>query len=288
MSNLSALPEDSSQFEQAREAADEIARVAPIMPRIGIVLGSGLGGVVDAIEEATALPFSAIPHMMPTTVAGHEGRLVLGRLAGAPVAVLQGRLHLYEGYTPQQATLPVRVMQLLGADLCVLTNAAGGLNPALTPGSLMVIRDHIGLATLTGLNPLFGPNDERFGPRFPAMTDAYDPALRQLAHAAADRQGVALAEGVYAMVTGPSFETPAELRMLKILGADAVGMSTVPEVIVARHMGMRVLGISTITNLALPDGQPDEIPDHEDVLRAAGQATDALTRLLGDLITHLE
>lgn len=281
-----AIPDDS-EYARAREAADTIAAAAPLSPRVAIVLGSGLGSFVESIEDAVALPFAAIPHLAPTTVAGHAGRLVLGTLAGVPVAVLQGRLHLYEGYTPQQITFPLRVLRLLGADVGILTNAAGGINPALVSGSLLLIRDHISLPSLVGYSPLFGANDERFGTRFPSMTDAYDPKLRQVALAAAQRHGIELVEGVYVMVAGPSFETPAELQMFRQLGADAVGMSTTPEVIVARHMGMRVMAMSVITNETLPESADQDEPDHEDVLRAAARATDRVTTIIRDVIVQL-
>lgn len=282
-----AIPEDDSEYARAGEAADTIAGATPLSPRVAMVLGSGLGALVESVEDAVALPFTAIPHLAATTVAGHAGRLVLGTLAGVPVAVLQGRLHLYEGYTPQQITFPLRVLRLLGADVAVLTNAAGGINPRLTSGSLLLIRDHISLPSLVGYSPLFGANDERFGTRFPSMTDAYDPALRQSALVAANRHGIELVEGVYVMVAGPSFETTAELQMFRLLGADAVGMSTTPEVIVARHMGMRVMAMSVITNETLPDSANQDEPDHEDVLRAAAQATDRVTTIIRDVIAQL-
>ncbi|HEY7339869.1 MAG TPA: purine-nucleoside phosphorylase [Ktedonobacterales bacterium] len=287
------MPRNSSKstpasiYDQAREAADVIGRSIAVTPQVGIVSGSGLGSLADALEEPIALPFTAIPHMLPTTVAGHDGQVVLGTLAGIPIAVLRGRLHLYEGYTPQQITFPLRVLGLLGIKTCILTNAAGGLNPAIEAGSLMLIRDHIGFPSLAGLNPLSGPNDERFGPRFPAMTDAYDPALRAQVLAVARQQSIALAEGVYAMVSGPNFETQAELRMLRGCGADAVGMSTVPEVIVARQMGIGVLAFSIITNLALAETGAPEVPDHEQVLQMAEETTGQLTALLQHAIAQL-
>jgi purine-nucleoside phosphorylase len=287
MTDPAAVPGDNSEYARAREAADAIAVAAPIAPRVAIVLGSGLGALAESVEDAVVLPFAAIPHLAPTTVAGHAGRMVLGQLAGVPVAVLQGRLHFYEGYTPQQITFPLRALRLLGAEVGILTNAAGGINPALKSGSLMLIRDHISLPSLVGASPLFGTNDDRFGTRFPSMTDAYDPVLRQLALAAADRHGIELAEGVYVMVSGPSFETPAELQMFRLLGADAVGMSTTPEVIVARHMGMRVMAMSVITNETLPDSANQDEPDHEDVLRAAAQATERVTTIIRDVIAQL-
>jgi purine-nucleoside phosphorylase len=286
MQESSSIPVTKSQYEQADEAAAVIAAATPLNPRVGIVLGTGVGALADAVEGATALPFTAIPHLLPTSVLGHDGQLVLGTLAGVPVAVLRGRVHLYEGYTPQQVTFPIRVFARLGIQTCILTNAAGGLTPALTPGSLMVISDHIGLPTLAGLNPLYGANDERFGPRFPAMTDAYDPELRKAALSAAQERGIPLFEGIYAMVGGPSFETPAELRLLRALGADAVGMSTVPEVIVARHMGMRVIGFSVVTNAALSDSPEPDVANHEEVLRAAGAVTERLTTVVCDAISR--
>ena len=274
-------------YDQAREAADVIGRSTATTPRVGIVLGSGLSSLADALDEQVSLPFTAIPHMLPTTVLGHDGQLVVGVLAGIPVAVLRGRLHLYEGYTPQQITFPLRVLGLLGIKTCILTNAAGGLNSAMEAGSLMLIRDHIGFPSLSGLNPLSGPNDERFGPRFPAMTDAYDPSLREKVIAVASQHEIALAEGVYAMVSGPSFETQAELRMLRGFGADAVGMSTVSEAIVARQMGIRVLAFSIITNLALAETGMPEIPDHEQVLSMAAETTSRLTILLQHALPQL-
>ena len=287
MADTPDIPGDISMYAQAREAADTLARATPTIPRVGVVLGSGLGAFADAVQDSVTVPFAAIPHVLPTTVAGHAGQLVIGSFAGVSIAVMQGRLHLYEGYTPQQITFPLRVLKLLGVETCILTNAAGGVNPALSAGSLLLIRDHIGFPSLTGLNPLFGSNDERFGPRFHAMAEAYDLELRQLATASAQRHSIDLAEGVYAMVGGPSFETQAELRMLRLMGADAVGMSTVPEAIVARHMGMRVLAISLITNQAFPDAESPEIPDHEQVLRIAAEATGRLTTLLGDVIAQI-
>ena len=287
MADTPDIPRDVSMYAQAREAADALVRATPMIPRVGVILGSGLGAFAGAVQDSVTIPFAAIPHVLPTTVAGHAGQFVIGSFAGASIAVMRGRLHLYEGYTPQQITFPLRVLRLLGVETCILTNAAGGVNPALAAGSLLLIRDHIGFPSLTGLNPLFGSNDERFGPRFHAMAEAYDLELRQLATASAQRHGIALAEGVYAMVGGPNFETRAELRMLRLMGVDAVGMSTVPEAIVARHMGMRVLALSLITNQAFPDAESPEIPDHEQVLRIAAEATGRLTTLLGDVIAQM-
>jgi purine-nucleoside phosphorylase len=279
--------ESDATYEQAREAAETIRQAITVPPVVGIVLGSGLSALADALEDRVVLPFADIPHMLPTTVAGHDGQLVVGMLAGVPIAVLRGRVHLYEGYTPQQITFPIRALGLLGIKTCILTNAAGGLNPDHAPGSLMLIRDHIGFPSLAGLNPLSGPNDERFGPRFPSMVDAYDPALCEQALVVAGQLDIAVVQGIYAMVSGPNFESQAELRMLRAFGADAVGMSTVPEVIVARQMGIRVLAFSIITNLALADAGTPEVPDHEQVLLMAGETTRRLVTLLQHAIAHL-
>jgi purine-nucleoside phosphorylase len=271
-----------------QDAAAAIARRHGERPRVALVLGTGLGGLADRLTDPTAIPYGDIPHFPRATVAGHAGRLVLGRLSGVPVAALQGRFHLYEGYSPAQVVLPVRTLRLLGAETLIVTNAAGGLDPTQRPGDLLLLRDHIGLPMMTGLNPLTGPNDERLGPRFPAMTTAYDPALRQLARAVAAELGGELREGVYVMVTGPSYETPAELRLLRQLGADAVGMSTVPEVIAARHSGMRVLAISCITNVALPpEGAESAEPSHAEVVAAAERAGERLAAIIAGVVTRL-
>lgn len=235
-------------------------------PRIGIVLGSGLAALAEAVSEADRMPFTEIPGFPAATVEGHPGQVVMGRLEGHPVMVLQGRAHFYEGYSIQRVTFPIRVMQLLGIRTLIVTNAAGGLNPAFRPGDLMLIRDHIGLFGMAGVNPLRGPNEADWGPRFPDLSQVYDPTLRALARAVAEAEGIPIHEGVYVMLGGPSFETPAEVRFLRLIGADAVGMSTVPEVIVAGHAGMRVLGLSGISNVLNPDAfQP---PTHEEVLEA--------------------
>jgi purine-nucleoside phosphorylase len=254
-----------------------------------------LGNVAERLAGPTIIANAAIPHLPRPTVAGHAGRLILGTLAGVPVAALQGRIHLYEGYTPRQVIFSLRVLRLLGAEILIVTAAAGGLDPALAPGELLLLRDHLGLPTLSGANPLVGPNDERFGPRFPALDAAYDEDLRTLALAAARKRGIMLREGVYAMVAGPSYETPAESRMLRVLGADAVGMSTVPEVIAARHLGMRVLGFCVITNAAPPDGAtagapstiPTEATDHVAVLAVAERAGQTLGTVLEDVLAQL-
>jgi purine-nucleoside phosphorylase len=254
-------------------------------PRIGIILGSGLSDLLADMVITLRCPYDAIPHFAPTTVAGHVGQFKLGQLYGQPIAVMCGRYHLYEGYAPHELALPVRTLHALGVTTLIVTNAAGGLNPAFKAGDLMLIRDHIGLPTLAGLNPLVGPNDDRLGPRFISMAEAYDADLRALARAGAARMGLALHEGVYIMVAGPTYETPAEMHALRVLGADAVGMSTVPEVIAARHLGMRVLGISCITNSATPE--MDETVNHAAVLAGAQQTLPKLDRLLHEILHAL-
>jgi inosine/guanosine/xanthosine phosphorylase family protein len=259
-------------------AADHIRTAAGdafVTPRLGLVLGSGLGGLADAVQDATAIPYADLPGFPVGSVVGHAGRLVLGTLEGTPVVVLQGRAHLYEGVPASDLAVPVRTVRALGAETLVLTNAAGSLNAEAGPGSLMALTDHI---NLMGANPLAGPNDDALGPRFVGLGDAYDLDLRAALRAAADAEGVTLHEGVYLAVAGPSFETPAEIRAFKTLGADAVGMSTVPEVIVARHCGLRVAAVSAITNLA--EGMGTEVLSHEHTLENAKHAAEKLQRVL--------
>jgi purine-nucleoside phosphorylase len=257
-------------------------------PRVAIVLGTGLGGLADEITSATAVPYAEIPGFPRSTVVGHAGRLVLGRLAGVPVAAMQGRFHLYEGYTPQQVVFPIRVLRQLGCETLIVTNAAGGLRGGMRAGDLMLIRDHIGLPAMAGLNPLIGPNDERLGPRFPPMTHAYTPELLTLAGQVAAEAGVPLGSGVYIWLSGPTYETPAELRFLRQIGADAVGMSTVPEVIAAAHMGMRVLALSCITNVALKD-DTGETPEagHLEVVETAAAAGPRLSAVVTGVLKRL-
>jgi xanthosine phosphorylase len=245
-------------------------------PRVGIVLGSGLGAVADAVQDPATVSYEELPGFPRPTVAGHAGSAVLGRLGGVPVCVLMGRAHLYEGGDPAPRVTPIRALHAAGVDTLVLTNAAGSLRPEVGPGRLMAISDHI---NLTGHNPLVGPNDDAIGPRFPSLRDAYDPELRARLHAAAGEHGIDLAEGVYLAVSGPSFETPAEIRAFRTLGADAVGMSTVHETILARHAGLRVAAISAISNLA--EGMSDVPLSHEQTLADAQRAA-------GDLATLLE
>lgn len=252
---------------QIEEIAAGLRGRFSLSPRVGIVLGSGLKSVAEAVEAEAVIPYAEIPHFPQPTVEGHPGRLVVGLLEGQPVVVMQGRAHYYEGYSMARVTLPIRVMQVWGVEILIVTNAAGGLNPAFRPGDVMLIRDHINLIGMAGLNPLRGPNLDRFGPRFPDMTHAYDAELRAHALAVAREAGIPIHQGVYICLAGPSFETPADVRFLRMIGADAVGMSTVPEVTVARHGGMRVLGISGISNTLVGEGEKSG-PSHEEVLEA--------------------
>ena len=254
-------------------------------PQAGLILGSGLGGLVGAVQDAIAVDYAAIPGMPGPTVPGHAGRLVMGVLEGVTCAVLQGRAHFYEGNSMPQATFGVRLLAALGARALVITNAAGGLNPAFAAGDLMLIRDHIFLPGMCGFHPLPGPNDEPLGPRFPAMVGAYDAALRGAARSVAADLGLPCHEGVYVMVAGPSYETSAELRFLHAAGADAVGMSTCPEVVVARHQGLRVVGISLIANLALAD-RPETLT-HDAVVAVADRAAQRVEALVRGLLSRL-
>lgn len=274
-------------LQEYDSAAETIRSRSVHQPRIGLILGSGLSPLADAIEQADAIPYGEIPHFPVSTVEGHAGQLVIGHLAGAPVCAMQGRFHFYEGYTPQQITFPVRVMQRLGVQTLIVTNAAGGLNPAYRAGDLMAIEDHINFVGMAGNHPLYGPNLDAFGLRFPSMTKAYSPRLRGLLGQTADELGIPLRRGVYAMVAGPSFETPAEVRFLRGAGADAVGMSTAPEVTVAHHAGMEVLGISSITNVAVDVLDTEADTTHTEVLETGKEIVPRLTRLLMGLLGRL-
>lgn len=274
-------------YEQAAEAAGVIRQRSAHTPRVAIILGSGLGAFVDRMSDAVIVPYGEIPSFPLSTVPGHAGRLALGTVGGVGVVAMQGRFHFYEGYTPQQVVFPVRVMRLLGAEVLIVTAAAGGLNPRMTAGSVMLLNDHIGLPLLAGNNPLRGANDERFGERFPSTTGAYDQELAALAHEAADQAGATLFDGVYAMVSGPSFESPAEIRFLRLAGADAVGMSTVPEVIAARHLGMRVMALCCVTNAALSDSEQGVEPNHAEVLAVAARAGDHLAAIVEGVVSRL-
>jgi purine-nucleoside phosphorylase len=269
------------------EAADFIRSHTTHRPRLGLILGSGLNPLADEVVGADRIPYGDIPHFPQPGVEGHKGQLVVGQLAGQEVLIMQGRAHAYEGYTLQQVTLPVRVMNELGIGTLILTNAAGGLNPTFHAGDLMLINDHIGLMAIVGGNPLWGPNDATLGPRFPAMNKAYDPELRALTRRVAAELGVGLREGVYIGLGGPTFETPAEVRFGRMIGGDACGMSTVPEVIVARHMGMRVLGISGISNVAISDPDAVEEPNHEEVMAAGQVMVPKLMALLRGVLAAL-
>jgi purine-nucleoside phosphorylase len=265
-------------YDRATSAANYILVRTPLRPRIGIVLGSGLGAFASELQDATAIPFADIPHFPQSTVPGHSGRLVLGTVSGIPAAVMQGRVHAYEGYSSDEVTFPIRVLGRMGITQVVLTNAAGGINPAFKQGQLVLLSDHI---NLTGRNPVAGANDERFGPRFFDMSEAYSARLRTVAHDAARAMDFRLDEGVYLSVLGPSFETPAEIRAFATMGADLVGMSTVQETIAARHMGIEVLGISCVTNMAA--GIQKEPLSHEEVMET-GRAVEAQ---LAELLTRV-
>ncbi|PID85622.1 MAG: purine-nucleoside phosphorylase [Chloroflexi bacterium] len=269
------------------EAATAVRALTQYTPQIGLVLGSGLSGLADEIEAPDIIPYEKIPHWPVSTVQGHSGRLVIGKLEGKTVLVQQGRSHFYEGYSPAQVTLPIRVMRALGMQTVILTNAAGGINRDFNPGDLMLITDHLNFVGMAGNNPLRGPNDDTVGPRFPDITHAYTPALRDMAKKTAVSLGIDLKEGVYAYVAGPSFETSAELRFLHMVGADAVGMSTVPTVIVAAHAGMRVLGISSITNKAILEPTPGSEVSHEEVLETGKIIVPRLTSLLHSILPQL-
>lgn len=269
-------------YEQVEEAAAWIRGRTDARPEIGLILGSGLGVLAEAMKDATAIPYRDIPHFPVSTVEGHAGELVVGEAAGRPVVLMNGRFHLYEGHPVQAVAFPVHVMKALGVRTLVVTNAAGGVNTAFSPGDLMLIEDHL---NLTGQNPLVGPNDERIGPRFPDMSEAYSARLRELARATAEELGLRLVSGVYAGLLGPSYETPAEIRMLRTLGADAVGMSTVGEVIAARHAGLEVLGISCISNMAA--GILPQPLSHREVLETAERVKERFLGLINALLPRI-
>nr|HID12406.1 purine-nucleoside phosphorylase [Anaerolineae bacterium] len=273
-----------SHFETA---AATIRGQTQLQPRIGLILGSGLNPLAEAVEDGVAIPYSEIPHFPVATVEGHVGRLIIGRLEGQAVAVMQGRAHYYEGYSIAEIAFPVRVMQVLGIETLIVTNAAGGLNPEFHAGDVMLITDHINLIGMGGLNPLRGPNFDDFGPRFPDMSEPYDVQLQALARRVAIKASVPLQEGVYVCLAGPSFETPAELRFLRLIGADAVGMSTVPEVIIARHGGTRVLGLSGISNVPPVEGMPPAKTTHEEVLEAGRMLVPRLEAIIRGVLRAL-
>jgi purine-nucleoside phosphorylase len=272
-------------LEQIDRLVNLIKNETSHQPKIGMILGSGLGTLAESVEAADIIPYEKLPSWPVSTVHGHSGRLVVGQLEGQTVLVMQGRTHYYEGYSIGTIGLPVRVMQRLGIETMVVTNAAGAINPDYTPGDVMLIIDHLNLIGIGGANPLRGPNLDEFGPRFPDMSQVYDNELGQLVRDAAVRHGLDLQEGVYAGLAGPSFETPAELRFLRTIGADAVGMSTVPEATVARHGGLRVLGFSGITNKANLDGST--ITTHEEVLEAGQMIVPKLLTLIKGVLSNL-
>ena len=269
------------------QTAAFIRQAIPTIPNIGIVLGSVLGGLADTVENPIYLPYETIPNWPRSTVHGHSGRLVIGTLEGKLVLVQQGRAHFYEGYDMDQVVLPIRVMATLGIKTVILTNAAGGLNPAYSPGDIMLIQDHINLPGMIGHGPLMGPNDDSIGPRFLSLTQTYDRELRQLALKVAEDENITLREGVYCGLSGPTFESPAEARMLRGWGADSVGMSTVHEVIVARHMGLRALAFSSITNHVVNQIDTDTVTNHEEVLEVGKMIVPRLMRLLRGVLSQM-
>jgi purine-nucleoside phosphorylase len=272
-------------LEQIDQAADAIRKRTSYRPRVGLILGSGLNGLADSVQKADIIPYGELPNWPVSTVEGHAGRLVIGELEGQTALVMQGRIHFYEGYSMSQITLPVRVMLRLGLEMMFVTNAAGGVNPDFAPGDVMLITDNLNLIGMMGGNPLMGPNIDELGPRFPDMSQAYDRKLMDLARQVASDENVPLREGVYCALSGPSFEGPADLRFLRGIGSDAVGMSTVPEVIVARHGGMRVLGLSGISNKANLDGST--ATTHEEVIEAGKVITPKIEKIIRGVLRSL-
>lgn len=266
-------------MQEAEDVAQVLGGMAEIVPRALVVLGSGLDGVIDEMEAEASIGFADVPHMPPPGVEGHSGRFVLGHAGVTPVLVMQGRVHFYEGHAPSKLALGVRAARLMGCDTLVVTNAAGGVSPELDAGDIVLLRDHINLMFT---NPLIGPNLDELGPRFPPLVDAYTPTLREMAHAVAHELGIDIKEGVYAALSGPTFETPAEVSMIRTLGADVVGMSTVPEVIAAAHAGMRVLGFSLVTNIAAGSAH-----GHEEVLATSARRAPELSRLITGILSRL-
>lgn len=273
--------------KEFEEAADYVRSKTAHTPRIGIVLGSGLGDFADSVEAADIIPYDEIPHWPHSTVLGHKGQLHIGTLEDQNVMVMRGRAHYYEGYPMSQVTLPIRVMQLLGVEIVILTNAAGGVNKNFKAGELMLLVDHLNMVGMTGANPLRGPNDESLGTRFPDMSKVYDRKLREVAIQVAKAEGVPLQQGIYICLAGPTFETPADIRFLRGIGADAVGMSTVPEATVARHGGMRVLGFSGISNVAIDEVDSEAETTHDEVLETGQIAVARLEKVLRGVLRSL-
>ena len=272
-------------LEQIDQAAETIRKRISNRPRVGMILGSGLNSLADSVQQAEMIPYGDLPNWPLSTVHGHAGQLVIGELEGQSVLVMQGRIHFYEGYSMSQITLPVRVMVRLGLEMMFVTNAAGGVNPDFVPGDVMLITDNLNLIGMVGANPLMGPNIDELGPRFPDMSRAYDRDLMEKARQVASNEKITLREGVYCALSGPSFEGPADLRFLRLAGADAVGMSTVPEVIVARHGGMRVLGFSGISNKADLDGST--VTTHEEVIEAGKVIAPKLEKIVRGVLRSL-
>lgn len=271
-----------NRLQMIQEAKQKIASLTSHQPELGLILGSGLGELANEIEDAVKISYDQIPHFPVSTVEGHAGQLVIGRLAGKTVVAMQGRFHFYEGYSQQEVVFPVYVMKALGVSLLIATNAAGGMNADFEAGDLMLITDHL---NMTGSNPLIGPNEEELGPRFPDMSTAYTPEMRELALRVANKQGVKLQQGVYAGVSGPTYMTPTELIMLRTVGGDAVGMSTVPEVIAASHCGLKVIGISCITDMAI--GEELEPLTHEQVVEVANRTKPVFMSLVKGIIQEV-
>ncbi|XID93660.1 purine-nucleoside phosphorylase [Paenibacillaceae bacterium WGS1546] len=269
-------------LRRMEEAKAHIRSRTDVSPQVGLILGSGLGDLAEDIRDAVRIPYGSIPHFPESTVEGHAGQLVIGRLGQRTVIAMQGRFHYYEGYSMQEVTFPVRVMKALGANLLIVTNACGGMNPAFEPGDLMLIKDHL---NMTGANPLVGENEAALGPRFPDMSRAYTPELLELVRETARSLGISVREGVYAGIAGPSYMTPAELKMLRLLGGDAVGMSTVPEAIVASHMAMKVVGISCVTDMAI--GEHLEPLTHEQVIEVANRTKPRFMTLVKEIVDRL-
>ena len=279
---MSYLSFQEDYYARANDAAVYIRQNCSLQPKIALVLGSGLGGFADGLAEPAVIPYAQIPHFPQVGAEGHAGNLVIGKIGDVPVAAMQGRVHFYEGHSLQRVTFPMRVFSRLGVKAALLTNAAGGINPKLKQGCLVVLSDHI---NLQGGNPLTGPNEPRFGPRFPDMTEAYAKDYRAIAMEEGRRIGIDIFEGVYAALTGPSYETPAEIRFLRTIGADTVGMSTAPEVIVARHCGIKVLAISCVTNLAA--GMEDKPLSHKDVMETGERIKGQFAELLKSVIPRM-
>ncbi|XP_057188972.1 purine nucleoside phosphorylase 5b [Triplophysa rosa] len=284
------FPDSATGYEECKATADWLLAQAPARPLVGIVCGSGLGGLAEMLKDQLVIKYSDIPNFPQSTVHGHAGKLVFGTLKGTACVCMQGRFHLYEGHPIQKTTMPIRVLKLMGVETMILTNAAGGLNQDFKVGDVMVIKDHINIPGFAGNNPLVGANDDRFGVRFPCMSDAYDRDLQKLARDVAAELGYSafMKEGVYSALGGPSFETIAECRMLRLLGADTVGMSTVHEVIVARHCGMRVFALSLVTNQAVMDYDSEQKANHEEVLQTGAQRAKELEKLVSTMVSRIE